>query len=88
MEKFRELFEAKFILDKVYYEEDDKNIYVIYTGSKKQDTYSKKHYYIYGGASKSLQIYVMGGKLVAEYRSAGWNEPDNAKNIEDARRKK
>jgi hypothetical protein len=83
--KMNEKMRPKYITDNVYFEEDNKNIYVIYVKTKEQDTYSKKHYYIYGGSSKSLQIYAMGNNLAVEYSNAGWNEPSNAKNMRNAR---
>lgn len=71
---FRDLLlEKQDIHDDVYWEEDENKIYVYYIKTGEQDTYSKSKYYVYGGASKTLQIYAKGNKLVAEYWNAGWN---------------
>lgn len=88
---FRDLITEKtdLIYDDVYFEQDDKNIYVVFLKSKEQITYSKKYYYIYGGASKSLQIYRKGNVKVAEYFNSGWNGHGNIArtidNLKDAK---
>ena len=82
------LNEKQYITDEVYFEQDRNKIYVVYTKTGKQDTFSKKHYYIYGGASKSLQIYAVGPqhKMVAEYANSGWNTSKHAKDMKEARK--
>jgi hypothetical protein len=67
------ILEAKFIKDKVYFEEDSKNFYIINIETKEQNTYNKKYYKVWfegrWSGNKHLLILDKNHKKLEEY----WN---------------